>query len=134
MTSQTKPQRPALPPVAVDRLFARFLAIYGAQKFASAWGNVDVVERNATWSDALGRFDLAVIGEAVRDLAEHGSGWPPSCGEFVDRCERFDQRPGRRIALPVPRRTEAEIAAGREQMDRIKSMLRGSVRAMDVAP
>ena len=72
-----------LPLHAIDRLFARFLSIYGAQKVATAWGNVAADERNVVWAEALGRFPLQAIGDAVRDLAEHGTGWPPTLPEFV---------------------------------------------------
>lgn len=124
MSTQTNPSARALPPEAVDRLFARFVAIYGAQKMAAAWGNVDPAERNATWLEALSRFPLDVIGDAVRELAEDGGSWPPTLPEFVDRCERHEQRPGRNVrALPVPRRTEREISYGAEQMRRIREML-----------
>ena len=129
--STPNPKRPALPPAAVDRLFARFAAIYGAQKMAGAWGNVDVSERNATWSEALGRFSLDVVGDGVRELAEDGSGWPPSAPEFAAICQRHADRPGRSLmALPVPNRSPEEIAVGRERMGRIKAMLKKSIRPM----
>ena len=117
-------QRRALPSAAVDRLFARFAAIYGAQKIAGTWGNVDVDERNATWAEGLGRFDLDVIGDAVRELAEDGTGWPPSLPEFAAVCQRHADRPCRSVrALPVPKRSAAEIAEGAANMQRIKAML-----------
>jgi hypothetical protein len=127
----TQNQRRVLPSAAVDRLFARFAAIYGAQKMAGAWGNVDVAERNATWAEGLGRFDLDVIGDAVRELGEDGTGWPPSLPEFAAVCQRHHDRPGRNVkALPVPRRTDADLAHGREQMARIRAMLRTAVKPM----
>lgn len=125
---QSKAERRALPAAAVDRLFARLLAIYGVQKVAAAWGAVDVAERNATWAAALGRFGLDVIADALAELAEDGGTWPPTLPEFVDRCERHDQRPGRRLALPVPSRTHDDLARGREQMRRVKALLAGTLR------
>lgn len=121
-----------LPSQAVDRLFARFTAIYGAQKMASAWGNVDVAERNAVWAEALGRYELLTIGEAVRELAEDGNGWPPTLPEFVAivRAKAEPIPAMHRAALPVPRRTAEEIAAGAEQMARIRAMLRGALRSI----
>jgi len=118
---QTTSSRPALPSAAVDRLFARLVAIYGAQKMTTAWGNVDVAERNRTWAEGLGRFDLDVIGEALRALAESGSGWPPSLPEFVDRCEGFEQKPGRKLALPVPSRSKEALRQGAEKMAEFKA-------------
>lgn len=126
--SQPQAERRALPPAAVDRLFARLLAIYGVQKVAAAWGEVDIAERNATWAAALGRFGLDVIADALAELAEGGGSWPPTLPEFCDRCERHDQRPGRRLSLPVPRRTADDLARGREQMDRLKAMLSGALK------
>lgn len=114
-------------------MFARLVAIFGAQRMAAAWGNVDVVERNAVWSRAIGRavwsdarggFDLESIGAALDELAAEPTSWPPSSGEFADACARFAQRPGRNVlALPVPKRTPEEIARGRQRMDEIKAML-----------
>lgn len=126
--STPKPPPPVLPSAAIDRLFARFVAIYGAQKMAGAWGNVDVAERNATWAAALGRFALDVVRDAVLDLAEKGTGWPPALPEFVDLCERHDQRPGRHLALPVPGRTSEDLELGREQMGAIRSLLAAAVK------
>lgn len=131
--STPNPKRPALPPAAVERLFARFTAIYGAQKMAGAWGNVDVVERNATWSEGLGRYSLEVVGDAVRELAGEGSGWPPSLPEFATVCQRHHDRPGRNVrALPVPNRTPVEIARGGAHMARLRSMLSGAAKRMPV--
>jgi hypothetical protein len=130
---QSHQPRPDLPPAAIDRLFARLLAIFGAQRIAGAWGNVDPVERNAVWSQAIGRavwsplgggrYDLQAVADALDELAGEPTSWPPTCGEFADRCERHAQRPGRRLALPVPNRTAEDIERGREQMARIKAML-----------
>lgn len=131
--STPNPKRPALPPAAVERLFARFTAIYGAQKMAGVWGNVDVAERNATWSEGLSRYSLDVVGDAVRELAGEGTGWPPSLPEFAAVCQRHHDRPGRNVlALPVPNRTESEIANGAAHMARIRSMLAGSVKRMPI--
>ena len=138
MSNPSNPNRPALPPAAVDRVFARMLAIFGAQRMTAAWGEVPPEERHAVWggaigravwSKATGRYDLASIGDALDDLAADASTWPPTSGEFAERCERKAQRPGRNmLALPVPKRTEADLAAGREQMARIRSMLAGATK------
>lgn len=141
MSTSPSPTRPVLPSAAVDRVFERMLAIFGVQRMAAAWGDVPADERRAVWGAAVaravwspepapgGRFDLESIGAALDELAAEPTSWPPSSGEFADRCERFAQRPGRRLpALPVPRRTEAELQRGREQMDRIKAMLAGTLR------
>jgi hypothetical protein len=130
--STSSNSRAHLPSQAVDRLFARFTAIYGAQKMASAWGNVDVDERNAVWAEALGRYELLTIGEAVRELAEDGTGWPPTLPEFVAivRAKAEPTPAMHRPALPVPKRTPEEVAAGAEQMARIRALLRGAIKPM----
>ena len=120
------------------RVFARMLAIFGTQRMTAAWGDVPADERRSVWGRAIARavwsparsaFDLEAVGEALDELAADATTWPPSCGEFADRCERFAQRPGRNVrALPVPRRTDAEIRAGAEQMARIKAMLRTATK------
>jgi hypothetical protein len=110
-----------LPLHAIDRLFARFLSIYGAQKVATAWGNVAADERNVVWAEALGRFPLQAIGDAVRDLAEHGTGWPPTLPEFVQMVREQLPKAEHRPALPVPDRRQADIAAGAEKMAALKA-------------
>jgi hypothetical protein len=138
MSTSASQTRPALPPAAVDRVFARMLAIFGVQRMTAAWGDVPAEERHAVWGGAIaravwsqstGRYDLTSIGDALDELASDPSTWPPSSGEFADRCERFAQRPGRNLlALPVPRRTEADLEYGREQMAKIRAMLASATK------
>ncbi|MBP6564136.1 MAG: hypothetical protein KA200_00835 [Burkholderiales bacterium] len=133
MSTPTKPTRPDLPSAAVDRVFERLNAIFGVQRMAAAWGGVPPDERRAVWGGAIGRavwapalnrFNLDSIRAALDELAEQPTSWPPSSGEFADRCARFAQRPGRSLlALPVPKRTDEDLARGRVHMDRIKAML-----------
>lgn len=111
----------SLPLHAIDRLFSRFLAIYGAQKVAAAWGNVGAVERNIVWAEALGRFPLQSVGDAVRKLAEDGTGWPPTLPEFVALVREQIAPPAHRPALPVPDRRKDDIAAGAEKMAALKA-------------
>lgn len=103
-----------LPSHAIDRLWERFTAIYGSQKVATAWGGVTNAERDRVWGEALSRYPLQAIGEAVRDLAENGTGWPPTLPEFVAMVREAMPRPEHQRALPPPARTTQEIAAGAE--------------------
>lgn len=138
MSSNQSPQRPDLPSAVVDRVFARMVAIFGTQRMTAAWGDVPADERRsvwggaiarAVWSQPLKRFDLESIGAALDEIADAPSSWPPSSGEFSDICARYAQRPGRNLkALPVPKRTDAEIAAGAEQMAKIRAMLAKSIK------
>lgn len=130
MSTSPNPLRHGLPSAAVDRVFERMLAIFGVQRMAVAWGDVPADERRAVWSEALGRFDLQAIGGAVRELAVGGTGWPPTLPEFVAmvQAQSAPVPAAHRRALPVPSRTAADLAAGREQMDRIKAMLAGTLK------
>lgn len=110
-----------LPLHAIDRLFSRFLSIYGAQKVATAWGNVSTDDRNVVWAEALGRFPLQAIGDAVRDLAEHGTGWPPTLPEFVQMVRDKVPPAAHRPALPVPNRKQADIELGAQKTAELKA-------------
>jgi len=105
---------------AIDRLFARFIAIYGAQKTATAWGNGDADERALVWHQALSKYPMAVVGDALRELAETGTGWPPTLPEFVALVKAKMPQPMHMKALPVPDRTADEVAAGAVQMAAIR--------------
>jgi hypothetical protein len=105
---------------AIDRLFSRFIAIYGAQKTATAWGNGDAQERALVWHQALSKYPMTVVGDALRELAETGTGWPPTLPEFVALVKAKLPQPMHMKALPVPDRTADEIAAGAVQMASIR--------------
>lgn len=134
MSTPTKPPRPDLPSAAVDRVFKRLNAVFGVQRMAAAWAGVPESERAAAWGGAIGRavwvdhaqrFDLDSIGAALDELADQPTAWPPTAGEFADRCARFAQRPGRNVrGLPWPKRTEAELERGRAHMARINGLIR----------
>ena len=119
---------PALPARAVDRLFARFVAAFGAPAMQRMWADAPMDEVKATWGAALGRFSLDQILAGLQALDASGATFPPTLPEFAALCREQIKPASHRLALPVPDRTPAEIAAGREQMDRIKSLLRGAVK------
>jgi hypothetical protein len=54
--------------------------------------------------------------------------WPPTLTEFVALVRSKITAPEHRPALPVPRRTDAEIAEGAEQMRKIRALLAGAVK------
>ena len=105
---------------AIDRLFGRFIAIYGAQKTATAWGNGDADERALVWHQALAKYPMSAVGDALRELAETGTGWPPTLPEFVALVKAKMPQPMHMKALPVPDRTADEVAAGAVQMAAIR--------------
>jgi hypothetical protein len=105
---------------AIDRLFSRFIAIYGAQKTATAWGNGDATERALVWHQALSKYPMTTVGDALRELAEIGTGWPPTLPEFVQLVKAKLPVAAHMKALPVPDRTADEVAAGAVQMAAIR--------------
>lgn len=107
-----------LPSAWVDRLFSRFVAMYGSQKVGAMWADSDRDEVKAVWAEALGRFAGQTIAAAVRGLIDSGSQWPPTLPEFSEACRvaavnRRDQA----LALAAPggtvttREEAAEILA-----------------------
>lgn len=87
----------SLPGAWVDRLFARFVALYGSAKVAAMWANADVVEIKAVWSEELGRFDPEMLLLAMQVIVDSGREWPPTLPEFVAACQQV-----RRSPTPAP--------------------------------
>ena len=133
-TNSTHQQSAALPDAAVERLFARFAAMYGDGAMRRMWGQQDADAVKAIWARALGRVELADIASGLQALEAAGNAFPPTLPEFVALCVRKpDAVPAaHRRLLPVPDRTKDEIAAGAAQMDRIRGMLRGATKRMPV--
>jgi len=107
-----------LPAAWVDRLFSRFVAMYGSQKVGAMWADADRDEVKGVWADALGRYAGETLAAAVRGLIDSGSQWPPTLPEFSEACRvaavnRRDQA----LALAAPggtvttREEAAEILA-----------------------
>ena len=112
------PNPAPLPSAWVDRLFSRFVAMYGSQKVGAMWADADRDEVKGVWADALGRYTGETIAAAVRGLIDSGSQWPPTLPEFSEACRvaavnRRDQA----LALAAPggtvttREEAAEILA-----------------------
>ena len=64
-------------------------------------------------------------------MGDECGAWPPSLNEFVALVRSKVPAPEHRPALPVPKRTPEEVAAGAEQMRKIRSMLGRAVKRMD---
>jgi hypothetical protein len=98
-----------LPSEWIDRLFARFGAMYGAQ-WAEKWRGFDIDEVKATWAEDLD----GVTGEQLRKALEHVKGncaFPPSLPEFVGVCRQFRVERQNVPYLPAPvSRMPPEIA------------------------
>lgn len=125
-TTTNPPQFSALPDRAVDRLFARFSAMYGDAAMKRMWGLQDVGAVKSIWAQSLGRFDFAQISAGLQALEDAGSTFPPALGEFVAACRSKPAvvPPEHRKLLPPPDRTPEEIAAGHAMAKRIASAVR----------
>lgn len=102
------PQPNPLPIAWVQRIFARFAAIYGAQKLSTTWGPPDGHPAiMAVWAEALSGTSPESIGGALSALIESGREWPPTLPEFREACRvaalaRQAANPAV-AALPAPR-------------------------------
>lgn len=106
----------------VADLFRRFRVMFGAQRMAAQYPDLD--EAIALWADELGRYDARAVGAAVEALAKLDRAWPPTIGEFVALVQAQAERPSLKApSLPVPRRTPEEVAAGRERLDAMLASL-----------
>jgi hypothetical protein len=126
MSSKWEP----LPTQWVERIFLRFQVMYGVQKLGSMWAATDIDEVKRVWAESLGRYPREALSAAVLALPEEHGAWPPTLPEFVAlvRAKAEPVPAMHRAALPVPARTAEEIAAGAEQMARIRQMLRGATK------
>jgi len=119
-----------LPAAWVARIFERIAATYGAQKTSSMWTGVSPEEVKRTWGQALGKYPRDALAAAVQAMPDQCGVWPPTLPEFVALVKAQIAAPEHRLALPVPPRTQDEIAAGAAQMRRIRAMLGGAVKRM----
>ena len=123
MSNHEPSQSHGLSPRAMaDRLFARFVAMYGAQKVGAMWADADVDAVRDTWAGAIGRFSPQSIAVAVRELVDSGREWPPTLPEFVELCRRgalARQQSQGVAALPAPGQTHTSREDAGEILGRI---------------
>ena len=126
------PTSHALPERVIERLFERFTGMYGQGAMSRMWLETPLHEVKAVWGHSLARFTLDELHNGLRNLESAGKPFPPSLPEFVAACKhKAEPVPAmHRPALPVPKRTPEEVAAGAEQMRKIRSMLGNAVRRM----
>lgn len=74
----------AFRPELIDRLFARFSAMYGS-KFFDMWANSNLDEVKQCWSYELRLFSVDHVGVAVDGLKRNN--FPPTLPEFLSLCE-----------------------------------------------
>jgi hypothetical protein len=80
-----------LPIPWIEKLFARFEALYGA-KFHDQWRGTNLENVKATWAEKLGGFRdkpnaLRAAADACDDLE-----WPPMLPQFINLCRQAAKR------------------------------------------
>lgn len=79
----------------IERLFARFGAIYGA-KFVQAWAGIDAEEMKRVWGESLARFDPHQVGRAIEFCANHVK-YPPTLPQFIESVREAYQPPSQEL-------------------------------------
>ena len=77
------PKSSALPEPWIERLFARFEAMYGA-RFADAWKSCNLHNVKQVWAECLGGYSREELATGV--LACMSKDWPPTLPEFAKLC------------------------------------------------
>src|SRR5574343_1741160 len=119
-----------LPVAWVEALFRRFTVTWGAQKVASTFApptgcETDWMEDVMNhWGAQLGGFGPGALRCALQAAIDSGRDWPPTLPEFKMLCREFNRTEQRPAALPAPGEGTTDREMAREQLARIKSMLR----------
>ncbi len=111
-TSQQSPS--ALPDQWVERLFARFEAMYGA-KFADAWKGCDLLNVKAIWAETLGAMSREELAAGVAGCM--GKDWPPTLPEFVKLCKAAN--PNEPSGHPTANEAWGLVLASRDESDTV---------------
>lgn len=122
----------ALPERAIERLFARFAAMYGDAAMQRMFGAQSADAVKSVWAQGLARLDVHQLKSGIQRLEDSGSGFPPSLPEFIEAC-RYMPAPvpaAHRPALPPPPRTAEQLASGRQRVNELVAKV-GSTRPND---
>lgn len=114
--------------VAIGRLFDRMASVWGVQKMSSMWNGSNVDDVKRVWARTLSHYPPQALRSAADAMGEECGPWPPTLTEFVALVRSKVPAPEHRRALPVPKRSDAEIRAGAEQMARIRQLLAKSIK------
>lgn len=108
------PKSSAFPDSAIDRLFARFEAMYGA-KVGEAWKGCDLRNVKAVWSETLGAMNREELAAGIAGCM--GRDWPPTLPEFVKLCKAVNANlPG---GHPTANEAWSLVLAGRDESDTV---------------
>ena len=100
LQDRSENQSTLLPNAWIDRLFARFAAAYGTEKFAAIWRGQALDEVKAVWAVELGKFSGLEIRAALEALPRRHATWPPTLFEFIELCRpRSIESRRRRITM-----------------------------------
>lgn len=91
-----------------EKLFDRFLTIYGAQRFATMWAGADLELVKQTWGAALAKFDNETLAKALHGLVVNGNDWPPTLPQFVNICRQFNVQSKIQTQLSGPKAVVSE--------------------------
>jgi len=104
----------AFQPDLIDRLFARFAAMYG-NRFADMWAGISIDEVKKCWADELRIFSVDQVGKAVDSLKSNN--FPPTLPEFLQYCAqaRRDAPRNHEVRDALPDLSDADADAARER-------------------
>ena len=110
----SQPKSSALPDGAIDRLFHRFEAMYGA-KVGEAWKGCDLRNVKAVWAETLGLFSRDQLSAGISGCM--GRDWPPTLPEFVKLCRQANPNaPG---GHPTANEAWGLVLASRDESDTV---------------
>lgn len=108
----------------VDRVFERFVALYGAQKFKVMFEHDDnaIMPAKESWDNYLQSCKPEVLRKVMDALPHQKREWPPNLSEFIGMCKDFDRVEHRQFtALPAPK---VQTDVGRSALANMKQLLR----------
>jgi hypothetical protein len=75
------------------RVFERFVALYGAQKFKVMFEHDDnaIMPAKEAWENFLQSVKPDVLRKVMETLPHQKREWPPNLSEFIGMCKDFDR-------------------------------------------
>ena len=116
----------SLPNKAIDRLFQRLAATYGAA-WTRQWADVPMADAKTAWANELSIFAgwLEAVAWALDNL-------PPRCPNAIEFKQLCRQAPVRAVAaLPEPKADPARVAAELAKLADIRSVNRVAPSTID---
>ena len=108
----------------VERLFSRFVALYGSQKVGAMWADADLAEVKMVWAIQLSRFNPHSIKVALQCLIDSGREWPPTLPEFIEMCRQAALGRQQQVpALLAPGKGETSAEEARRKVADMVAML-----------